>query len=258
VNVHKITVGVALALCYGGFVRVSSNTSNNPYEQSSRGVREELARVAQLETKAAKFLSDGHYDQALFYYQDVITIRTAALGENDVVLTPTLMNIALCHRARGDYAKAEAVYQRALAVRERALGPTHVDVIQTLQRYSCLMRRLGRKEEADSLSARAISSTVMEGLKIGPVTGKVINGVRISIPKPKYPKDARDQQISGSVIVNITIGEDGKVITACAVEGPPSLAHFSEMAALQALFTPTTLDGVPVKVSGVISYDFKP
>lgn len=215
-----------------------------------------LQQATDLETKAMQLLySDGDYDQALTSYQEVLELKAHALGPNDVALAPTLMDIALCYRGKGDYPKAEDSYKRAVDLRERALGQTHKDVGTTLKHYSCLMRLAGRADEAKNLNTRA--AAILSGSrKTGPVSGTVVNGTRLSVPQPKYPKYARKQRLEGVVAVSIVIAEDGRVIDACAIVGPPSLALASEGAALHALFTPTTLNGVPVKVSGVITYNF--
>jgi protein TonB len=56
--------------------------------------------------------------------------------------------------------------------------------------------------------------------------------------------------------VQIVVDEDGKVISAKASSGPPLLLYAAEKAAYQARFSPTLLSGLPVKVSGVITYNF--
>lgn len=88
------------------------------------------------------------------------------------------------------------------------------------------------------------------------INGGVLNGKAISLPRPKYPKEARDAHDSGIVEVNIVIDEQGNVIKAQANSGPMSLRDASVAAALQARFTPTRLMGQPVKVSGRIVYNF--
>jgi periplasmic protein TonB len=60
----------------------------------------------------------------------------------------------------------------------------------------------------------------------------------------------------GMVEVEVVIDTNGKVISAKAVKGPPLLLQSAEQAAKQARFTPTLLSGQPVKISGVITYNF--
>ena len=90
----------------------------------------------------------------------------------------------------------------------------------------------------------------------GPVSGGVLNGKAVSLPKPPYPPIARAVHASGSVAVQVTIDESGKVISARAVSGHPLLQQSAVQAAYGARFSPTILSGQPVKVTGVIMYNF--
>lgn len=90
------------------------------------------------------------------------------------------------------------------------------------------------------------------------VVGGVLNGKALSLPKPVYPSEARDARASGTVNVQVLIDETGKIISAAAVTGHPYLRAASTEAACGAKFSPTLLQGVPVKVSGVITYNFVP
>ena len=63
--------------------------------------------------------------------------------------------------------------------------------------------------------------------------------------------------IQGVVLIQVTIHESGKVISAKAVDGHPLLKPGAEKAAWGAKFSTTYLSEVPVKVTGVITYNFK-
>ena len=89
-----------------------------------------------------------------------------------------------------------------------------------------------------------------------PVSGGVLNGKAISLPRPAYPPAARAAGASGAVVVEVTIDERGKVIEARAVSGHSFLQQAAVQAARHARFTPATLSGEPVKVKGTINYVF--
>lgn len=89
-----------------------------------------------------------------------------------------------------------------------------------------------------------------------PISGGVLNGKAISLPKPAYPPIARQAHASGTVVVQVTIDENGSVISARAVSGHPLLQAVAVSAARNARFSPTKLSGQPVKVTGVITYNF--
>ena len=73
---------------------------------------------------------------------------------------------------------------------------------------------------------------------------------------PEYPAIARAARASGDVAVLILIDEDGIVIAAQAVSGHPFLQAASVNAARQSTFTPTEVDGKPVKLLATITYRF--
>jgi periplasmic protein TonB len=89
-----------------------------------------------------------------------------------------------------------------------------------------------------------------------PISGGVLNGKAISLPKPAYPPIARQAHASGTVVVQVTIDENGHVISATPVSGHPLLRAVAAAAARGARFSPTKLSGQPVKVTGVITYNF--
>ncbi len=88
------------------------------------------------------------------------------------------------------------------------------------------------------------------------VAGGVLNGKATNLVNPAYPAAAKAVRAAGAVNVQVTIDEEGNVISASAVSGHPLLRAASEKAARASKFSPTTLEGKPVKVTGVIVYNF--
>ena len=93
-------------------------------------------------------------------------------------------------------------------------------------------------------------------LPMKPVSGGVVNGNATSLPKPAYSAAAIAVGAQGKVDVQVLIDESGRVISAKAVSGHIMLRDAAERAARSARFTPTYLSKVPVKVTGVIVYNF--
>ena len=89
-----------------------------------------------------------------------------------------------------------------------------------------------------------------------PISGGVLNGKAVRLVQPPYPAIARSAHASGQVRVQIVIDENGNVISAAPVSGHPLLQGAAVAAARASKFTPTKLSGMPVKVSGVIIYNF--
>ena len=92
---------------------------------------------------------------------------------------------------------------------------------------------------------------------VPPVMSKgVFTGEAIELPKPVYSQLAKINHIQGTVGVQVLIDESGKVISAHAVSGPGLLTAEAVKAAYRARFSPTKLGDQPVKVSGLITYNF--
>jgi TonB family protein len=134
-------------------------------------------------------------------------------------------------------------------------------------------RKLGKndlaeddEQKADSLDSAKNGQTTTSTPSGIPITsgnsktisGGVLNGKAVSLPKPAYPQAARAVRASGAVNVQVTVDERGEVVSASAVSGHPLLRASAVQAARQAKFSPTLLSGKPVKVTGVIVYNFVP
>ncbi|MCA1617817.1 MAG: TonB family protein [Acidobacteria bacterium] len=89
-----------------------------------------------------------------------------------------------------------------------------------------------------------------------PISGGILNGKAINLPMPNYPDAAKRARVSGVVEVEVVIDINGKVISAKALRGPGMLLQAAETSARLARFTPTLLSGQPMKVVGVITYNF--
>ena len=107
--------------------------------------------------------------------------------------------------------------------------------------------------EAPVVAAMAVGAEPAKNEKI---EGGVVNGKALSLPQPAYPALARAAHASGTVTVQVLIDEQGNVSAAHAVDGHPLLQSVCVAAARQARFSPTLLEGEPVKVTGVITYTF--
>jgi periplasmic protein TonB len=73
---------------------------------------------------------------------------------------------------------------------------------------------------------------------------------------PAYPPIAKAARAQGSVVVQITVDEEGYVISSSAISGHPLLRQAAAVSLRQWRFAPTALSGQPVKVSGVVTVNF--
>ena len=88
------------------------------------------------------------------------------------------------------------------------------------------------------------------------VSGGLLQGKAVRKPLPAYPPAAKAARVAGTVVVQVEVDESGRVAKAEAVSGPEMLRGAAEDAAREAQFSPTRLSGEPVRVSGLITYNF--
>ena len=81
-------------------------------------------------------------------------------------------------------------------------------------------------------------------------------GEKVYAPSPSYPPIAKAAGAQGTVSVRVTVDEEGNVVAARAVSGHPLLQAAAVDAARVSKFKPVVVDGKPVRVSGLISYNF--
>ncbi len=87
-------------------------------------------------------------------------------------------------------------------------------------------------------------------------SGDVLQQTAIRRVQPSYPALAKAAQVSGAVIVEILIDEEGNVASARAITGHPLLKDAAVAAARRWKFLPTELSGEPVQAIGTITFKF--
>ena len=213
----------------------------------------------------------------VFAQRELITTAAQLYASRNAVTMPYVENIAhklgLRNPPPADEAQCVSVGDRN-AVGFRMTGqfegqPTTAEVYTIVlgQRLLHLVNLRADKDEAagaaawktllDSLKVEAPAQPSPEAEKIDKIVmGGVLNGRAISKPQPDYPIIAKRARASGVVVVQLVVDENGEVAEAHAVSGHQLLQGSSVEAARRAKFTPTTLCGRPVKVSGIVTYNY--
>ena len=190
-------------------------------------------------------------------YKRALAIREKVFGENHAETATSFYLLAEFYRFTGKLDKAAPLYEQATILRGKLLGHEHPEYLKTRDRYFCLAYETLQERKLKDLAAKLGETS--DPAKPDTFGGEVLNGRAISLPKPSYPDEARRGHAQGIVVIKVTIDELGKVIEAedmCG--GNPLLVRPSLEAARKARFTPTKVSGQPVKVSGVVTYNFVP
>ena len=228
---------------------------NQPLSKTDEGMFAEM-----LEAAAYFDIGDGTVSKSASRLTRAIAIREKINGVDAPETAGPVITLGQIHHARGEYGKAAPLLLRGLGIRSKNGAFSSDEILMVRDTAVCSLIKLDRKDEADELSKKYRSST-MGGPNIpkdNTIMGGVVNGKALVLEKPAYPAEARSKRASGVVSVTVVINETGKVIFACAINGSKLLHLASENAAYRSSFGPTTQSGKPVKVSGVVTYNFVP
>jgi protein TonB len=89
------------------------------------------------------------------------------------------------------------------------------------------------------------------------VGGNIREPQKLKHVAPVYPAIARQARVQGIVILECTIGADGKVEEVKVLRGIPLLDPSAIAAVKQWVYTPTLLNGAPVPVIVTVTVNFK-
>ncbi len=112
---------------------------------------------------------------------------------------------------------------------------------------------------AEALNAGLVGGNKQPSAPVAPlpVGGDVKQAELISKVAPVYPALAKNQHVSGNVLVDALIDANGKVTTMKVISGP-TLLHQAAMDALrQWKYQPATLDGKPVPMHLTVTLQFR-
>ena len=219
--------------------------------------------VETLEASAFYDATDRKFDNAEKKFLRANEFREKTNGKDSIEIANNLIRLGQIYRIKEDYAKAAPAFLRALEIRKQKLKIYDDKVQEAYLETSCVYGRLGRRDELSRIREE-IYPTISDNdaakipADIKQIAKGVVNGTAISLPRPAYPREAREKRAKGAVNVSVLIDETGNVLHACAVDGAQELRGASEIAAYNAKFNPTTLSGKPVKVIGTITYNYVP
>ena len=221
----------------------------------------------EFQNRANLYVTKGEFDSAIADYNKVIEMKSAdasvflnrglaylgkknydlAIGDFDKAIemnpkeSAAYFNRGDSYEKSGNIEKAMADYQKASELDEKN------------EAAKTNLKRL-QDEQAKTAASQQKTETpkVPEMLNLG-----TLNNLAVNLVTPIYPAFAQKSAIQGKVTVQVTLDEEGKVISAKAIDGPPLLRSVSEDAVRKSKFKPARVGVQVVKATGVIVYNFK-
>jgi TonB family protein len=237
-NWTKMTTSVAVI--EGG--RVTHEPTEVTYRSIAYYLEENVAKMVQPAPSAGVVPNVG---------ADAPTITPSIAGAANTSNPPVKSTAATGTKSSAKRASNKAAaLPTVMALNKINVQPAFLSSINTPPLAVSSNQRASVAVEGDAPSRPVIRAPLK------PVSGGLLNGRATNLPIPVYPEIAKRARATGMVTVEVVIDATGKVIAAKAVSGPSMLHQAAERAATQARFSPTLLSGQPVKVAGVINYNF--
>lgn len=172
--------------------------------------------------------------------------------ESKESFSPTL-NLANLYARGRNFTLAFEYYQKCYFLYRKHYFPNADELFEIQGSIACLVTDVVRGDKVKKFF-ESIEDPNDSNSKIG--SDGTVNGIAISLPKPKYPSAARNKGISGKVVIRLKIDEQGNVVEAKPVCGHPLLIPDSVESAKLAKFSPTLLDNRAISVGGLIVYKY--
>lgn len=196
-------------------------------------------------SRGSAYAGRNRYDLALGDFDKAI--------ELDPKMTSAYMNRGEAHEKSGNTQKAIADYQKVLD-----LDAANESAKASLLRLQPVQAKVEPKpvvpdpgSPASNNTANTTTSNVPDILNIGQISSALAK-----LAMPVYPAAARAMGIQGKVTVQVTLDEEGKVLSSKATAGPTSLRGAAEEAARRSKFTPSKVGDKTVKATGYVIYNF--
>ncbi|HSE31294.1 MAG TPA: TonB family protein [Pyrinomonadaceae bacterium] len=243
---------------------------------------------------AGLYVGKQDYERAEIEFRKALAIYESVGGVPNN-MGYVLNSLALLCWATRDYGKAEAYAKRAIDLNEKLHGEQSAQFLESLNilikisisadktnqrnaalsrslsvfekhkdkmdrpslfRYRCILSEGKQNPEASALKNRIEVLLDWHDPTPAPSSVGVLNGRAVTLMKPEYPREARAARVSGTVVVEIEIDECGNVSKVRMLSGPSMLWSACERAAKLSRFSPTFVNGFPIRVVGELRFNF--
>lgn len=163
-------------------------------------------------------------------------------GKQDLRLVVDTGSLIFARERLGDFEGRSIPVDMRAQSGETTLAISHLTVLSTMK--------------PDAMNLTATPDLLPVG-KQAEVSGAVIAGHILSKTSPIYPESARQNHLSGSVLLRALIGSDGRVHSLRVLSTPgPDLAISALAAVRQWVYTPYLLNGMPTDVDTTITVNY--
>ena len=233
------------------------------YQQNPKQNADKIAGT--LERLGIAFTLDGKEKQGAEVLSNSVTAAESIFGKDSKELLPYLKTLSEFYVYTKKLDEAQPIFTRRYLISSKYFEPESKELQAIIDDFLCHTYQnfpSGKTSEIQDKFYESIQiekeKDLVQAASNNSINAGIVNGKAKILTTPEYPASAKARKGRGVVPVRVTIDEQGKVVEAKAICGDADLAQASESAAKRSKFTQTTVDGKPVKVTGVIIYNFVP
>jgi tetratricopeptide (TPR) repeat protein len=224
------------------------------YQANSVGAKLPAAKITERIATAYYYKKD--YDKSAEYFLKALPLREKLNGAESKETVTIYDSLGNLYREKNQNGKAQEYYLKAIEINDKILSKEEKENREDVSNYECFLYHKALKED----KIKEVSDQIADFHKLrnlpesNIVNSGIVNGKALNLVKPPFPLNMRG--VEGFVLVGVTIDESGNIISAKATCGILGFVEAVEAAARKSKFSPTLLNGQPVKVVGVIVYSF--
>ena len=223
--------------------RASVHLINQEYDSAAA----EYSKAIELDAKdpgnylnrGLAFFKQKNFDPAISDFDKAIELNP---GESMMYF-----NRGDLHEKMGNLQKAAADYRKAFE-----LDATNEPAKTNLRRLESVQAKTQIKPSVKTEIPLPKTSSDPQIVNVG-----ALNNIAVKLAVPVYTAFDRQRNLQGLIRVQVILDETGKVISAKASAGPPTLRLSSEEAIRNSKFKPVLVKNQAVKATGFINYNFK-
>jgi TonB family protein len=269
--------------------------SMSPQAAAPQATAEQKQQLLQLNQEVAKLANDGNYKDAFEKAKKVPPFAEKTFGKQSTEHAFALHNLANISAALGKISESEGYYKKIIGIydalprsegrrirvyKELAaiyrLDNNLLAARDSLQKAILLSEGLTKLLNNEGVDLLFDQAAVIEMLKRPKEAEPVwahgldllnrINGGRLDVvqlptdalwgrvKKAGYVKGQEDAR--GTVVVNLSVDETGKVTEATVVTGAEKINPIALRMARETMFNPLSFNGKPMKMTGTVIYRF--
>lgn len=228
-----------------------AQTAKNLAEKTCGRRSQEYAGA--LQTMGNLYTSLGQLSNAVDHYKKAVSALENVSG-SDGKLIRLYKELAAVQGATGNLLATRDSLQKAITLSERITKLNNPEGVELLFRYAATLGQLRKPTEAEMAWARGLE--LLSGINGGQLDSVELPPNSLQGREKRKPGVAPGLMAAGVVAIRVSVDETGMVTGTEVISGKDELTPIALRLARETVYTPLSNRGKPLKMSGIVVYQF--